>query len=103
VLKFFKKKAQSAGLVGLSVSDERISLAQVSRSISRDSATPFLEKCAQLELPSLQQAREILSKYVEGQGLQGAPCNYVLTPRRLHLHLRYRHHLDRWRHQLSTG
>ena len=41
----------------------------------------------QLELPSLQQAREILSKYVEGQGLQGAPYNYVLTPKDYNLYL----------------
>lgn len=87
MLNFFNKKVQSTGLVGLSVSDERISLAQISRSISRDSASPFLEKCASLELPSLQQAREILGRYVDGQELKGAPCNYVLTPRDYNLYL----------------
>ena len=83
----FKKKVQSAGLVGLSVSDERISLAQISRGITRESVSPFLEKCASLELPSLQQAREVLSRYVDGQELKGSPCNYVLTPRDYNLYL----------------
>lgn len=87
MLKLFKKKAQSAGLVGLSVSNERISLAQISRRISRDSASPFLEKCASLELPSLQQASEILSRYVDEQELKGATCNYVLRPRDYNLYL----------------
>ena len=83
----FKRKEQSAGLVGLSVSDERISLAQISRGFSRESVSPFLEKCASLELPSLQQAREVLSRYVDGQELNGSPCNYVLTPRDYNLYL----------------
>ncbi|MES3007225.1 MAG: hypothetical protein V4751_05585 [Pseudomonadota bacterium] len=87
MLKFFNKKVQSTGLVGLSISDEKISLAQISRRISRDSAAPFLEKCAQLELSSPQQTREILSRYVEGQELKGAPCNYVLTPKDYNLYL----------------
>jgi MSHA biogenesis protein MshI len=90
VLEFFnrfKRKEQSAGLVGLSVSDERISLARISRGFSRESVSPFLEKCASLELPSLQQAREVLSRYVDGQELKGSPCNYVLTPRDYNLYL----------------
>lgn len=83
VLKLFSKNKQSAGLVGLSVSDARVLIAQV----SRDGYVPFLEKCSRQTLESSAQTREVVTALVDSMELNGARCNYVLSPRDYNLYL----------------
>lgn len=78
---------QSAGLVGVSVSDERVLIAKVMQDSSRDSDTPLLEKCNFQTLESISQVREVLSTLVEDMDLKGGNCNYVLSPRDYTLYL----------------
>ncbi len=83
MLSIFKRKSEFAGLVGLSIGDERVSLAQISRSRSQ----PFLRKCASINIDSSQQIKEILGQLVAEMGLDGAPCNCVLAPRDYNIYL----------------
>lgn len=87
MLKLFSSKRQSGGLVGLSVSDERVLIAQVASGNSQGSTRPLLEKCSRQQLKSGSQAREVLTALVDSLGLNGAKCNYVLSPRDYNLYL----------------
>lgn len=83
VFNLFSKNKQSAGLVGLSVSEDRVLIAQV----TREREVPFLEKCSRQKLESNGQAREVVTALVDSMGLNGARCNYVLSPRDYNLYL----------------
>ena len=87
MLKLFSKNKQSAGLVGLGVSEDRVLIAQVLRDKSRGSDLPFLEKCRRQNLESSSQAREVITALVESMELGGANCNYVLSPRDYNLYM----------------
>jgi MSHA biogenesis protein MshI len=87
VLKLFSKKGQSSGLVGLSVSDERVLIAQIASCNPHGGAHPYLEKCSRQQLQSGAQAREVLTALVDSLGLHDAKCNYVLSPRDYNLYL----------------
>lgn len=87
MLKLFSKNKQSAGLVGLSVSEDRVLIAQVSRDSARGSILPFLEKCSRQKLESSAQAREVITALVDSMKINGARCNYVLSPRDYNLYM----------------
>ncbi len=87
MLKLFSKNKQSAGLVGLSVSDDRVLIAQVSRDSARGGDVPLLEKCSRQKLESGSQAREVITALVDSMVLNGARCNFVLSPRDYNLYM----------------
>lgn len=87
MLKLFSKNKQTAGLVGLSVADDRVLIAQVLRDNSRGSGAPLLEKCSRQNLESSSQAREVITALVDSMELGGANCNYVLSPRDYNLYM----------------
>ena len=87
MLKLFSKNKQSAGLVGLSVSENRVLIAQVSRDNTRGSVAPLLEKCSRQNLETGAQTRDVLTALVDSMELGGARCNYVLSPRDYNLYL----------------
>lgn len=87
VLKLFSKNKQSAGLVGLSVSENRVLIAQITRDHTRGSVVPVLEQCSRQNLESSAQTREVVTALVDSLALNGARCNYVLSPRDYNLYL----------------
>lgn len=87
MLNLFSKKKQSAGLVGLSVSEDRVLIAQVSRGSARGGDVPLLEKCSRQKLESSAQTRDVVTALVDSMELGGARCNYVLSPRDYNLYL----------------
>ena len=87
MLKLFSKNKQSAGLVGLSVSDDRVLIAQVTRNNPHSPVLPLLEKCSRQKLESNAQAREVVTALVDSMELNDAHCNYVLSPRDYNLYL----------------
>ncbi len=87
MLKLFSKKKQVNGLVGLSVSEERVLIAQVSRRQQGGLRTPFLEKCSRQKVDVGVQPRDVVTALVDSLNLGGAACNYVLSPRDYNLYL----------------
>jgi MSHA biogenesis protein MshI len=76
VLELFGRKKRVEGLIGLSVNDSRISLAQVTR--RRDEL--MLEKCLRQSLDKPGAMRETLMRLVDEHGLAQTACSYVLSP-----------------------
>ena len=86
MFKLLSKKNTASGLLGLSVSEERVILAHLTRSATAD-GYPTLINCAQQTLESAGQAREVLAAQVDSMGIDGLACNYVLSPRDYNLYL----------------
>lgn len=87
MLKLFSRKAQGSGRVGLSVSEDQVLLAQVSRPASAPGDRPLLEKCGSQVLESGAQPREVLTALVDSMELSGLNCNFVLSPKDYNLYL----------------
>ena len=87
MLKLFSRKQQSFGQVGLSVGEDRVLVAQVSRPASVAGHRPFLEKCSRQALESGAQTREVVTALVDSMELAGADCNFVLSARDYNLYL----------------
>lgn len=87
MFKLFSKKTTAAGLLGLSISDDRVLLAQIARGNARGATAPILLNCARQPLSSAGQAREVLAALLDSLELDGAPCNYVLSTRDYNLYL----------------
>jgi len=83
VLRWFGRKKVAEGLVGLSVNDNRIAIAHISR--RRDDI--FLEHCEKLDLEDGTRPHEQLLKVVNRMGLAGAACSFVLAPREYNIYL----------------
>lgn len=88
MLAWFGNKKRAEGLVGLSINDQRIALAHITR--KREDV--FLEHCARESLASgsrdgIKSARERLPALVEELGLAGVNCSCVLAPRDYNIYL----------------
>ncbi len=86
MFKLFSKKNSVSGLLGLSVSDERVMLAHLTRGATAGDY-PTLLNCAQQALESAGQLREVLAAQVDAMNVDGLACNYVLSPRDYNLYL----------------
>ena len=86
MFKLFSKKIAASGSLGVSVTDERVLIAQLKRSATAD-AFPTLLNCAQQVLESSGQAREVLAALVDSMKIDGLGCNFVLSPRDYNLYL----------------
>lgn len=76
MLQWLTGKKRVEGLVGLSVNDDRLSLAHVTR--RRDEV--FLEQCVRKPLAGVPSARDVLITLVDELKLEGAACSCVLSP-----------------------
>ncbi|MDT8427883.1 MAG: hypothetical protein RQ757_03865 [Pseudomonadales bacterium] len=83
MLQLFKRKQRPQGLLGLSLEEQRFSLAFV----SSQQGVARLEQCERVEIRNQQQLRELLPRQIEEMGLTGASCNAVLAPRDYNLYL----------------
>lgn len=83
MFQFFSRKDNADRLVGLSISDARVTLAQISR--QRGEYT--LEQCLHTELGNQQQVKSTLPRLVSEMKLDGARCNCLLAPRDYNLYL----------------
>lgn len=82
MLPWLRRKSPTDMVLGLSLSDRHLSLAQMTQ---RD-AHPFLAACSRHDVTE-QSARDILSAYVAEQGIEGGTCNALLAPRDYNLYL----------------
>jgi len=83
LLAWFGKKQRAEGLVGLSINDQRIALAHITR--KRDDV--FLENCIRREVNDTATRRQQLSEVVAEAGLTGADCSCVLGSRDYNIYL----------------
>lgn len=88
MLAWFGNKKRAEGLVGLSINDQRIALAHITR--KRDDV--FLQNCVREALSGgardgLKAARDRLPALVEELGLAGVNCSCVLAPRDYNIYL----------------
>lgn len=88
MLAWFGNKKRAEGLVGLSINDQRIALAHITR--KREDV--FLQHCVRETLASggrdsIRSARDRLTVLVEELGLSGANCSCVLSPRDYNIYL----------------
>lgn len=88
MLAWFGNKRRAEGLVGLSINDQRIALAHITR--KREDV--FLQHCVRETLAaggrdSIRSARDRLTVLVEELGLSGANCSCVLSPRDYNIYL----------------
>lgn len=82
-LPFFKKKARSAGRVGVTVFPDLLSVVH----LEMRKGVPYLLQCEAVPLESEKEAGKALSKLVKDMGLEGEQCSYVLNPKDYSLHL----------------
>lgn len=82
MLQIIKRKTQTSGLVGISLSDDRIAVAQ----ITRQRGDLYLEQCAELATQG-RQPRELLPGFIAGMNLARSQCNFVLSPRDYNVYL----------------
>lgn len=80
-MNLFSKKRHASGVVGLSINDERVMLAQMLRGSAASGGGPYLQACSQQAVSSAAQSREVLKALVDSLGLAGARCNYALASR----------------------
>lgn len=88
MLAWFGNKKRAEGLVGLSINDQRIALARITR--KREDV--FLENCVREALSAgsrdgLKGARDRLPALVEELGLAGVNCSCVLAPKDYNIYL----------------
>lgn len=88
MLAWFGNKKRAEGLVGLSINDQRIALAHITR--KREDV--FLENCVREALSAgsrdgLKGARDRLPALVEELGLAGVNCSCVLAPKDYNIYL----------------
>jgi len=83
LLAWFGNKKRAEGLVGLSITDQRIALAHITR--KRDDV--FLENCVRRGIADGSSARQQLADIVVEAGLAGAQCSCVLAPRDYNIYL----------------
>lgn len=88
MLAWFGNKKRAEGLVGLSINDQRIALAHITR--KREDV--FLQSCVREALSvsgrdGMKSARDRLPALVEELGLTGANCSCVLSPRDYNIYL----------------
>lgn len=86
MFKLFSKKTSASGLLGLSVSDERVLAAHLTQG-SAAGDFPTLHNCSQQALESAGQARQVLAAIVDSMDINGLGCNFVLSPRDYNLYL----------------
>lgn len=86
MFKLFSKKTTVSGLLGLSVSDERVLAAHLTQGSGAD-GYPTLRNCSHQSLDSAGQAREVLTALVDSMDINGLACNFVLSPRDYNLYL----------------
>lgn len=86
MFKLFSKKTTVSGLLGLSVSDERVLAAHLTQGSGADEY-PTLRNCSHQALDSAGQAREVLAALVDSMDINGLGCNFVLSPRDYNLYL----------------
>lgn len=82
-LPFFKKKAKSAGRVGVTVFPDLLSVVH----LEMRKGAPYLLQCKTVPLESEKEAGKALAKLVKDMGLEGEQCSYVLNPKDYSLHL----------------
>ena len=82
-LPFFKKKAKSAGRVGVTVFPDMLSVAH----LEMRKGLPYLLQCETVPLESEKEAGKALAKLVKDMGLEDEQCSYVLNPKDYSLHL----------------
>lgn len=83
MLAWFGKKKRAEGLVGLSINDQRITLAHITR--KRDDV--FLEHCVRRGVTGVASLGQQLADVVTETGLTGAQCSCVLGPRDYNIYL----------------
>ncbi len=88
MLAWFGNKKRAEGLVGLSITDQRIALAHITR--KRDDV--FLKHCVREALApggrdGMKSARDRLTALVDELELSGANCSCVLSPRDYNIYL----------------
>ena len=83
MLALFGKKKRAEGLVGLSINDQRIALAHITR--TRDDV--FLENCVRRDITATTSRHQQLADIVAEAGLVGAECSCVLGPRDYNIYL----------------
>ncbi|MEX0740075.1 MAG: hypothetical protein WD071_12100 [Pseudohongiella sp.] len=88
MLAWFGNKKRAEGMVGLSINDERIALAHITR--KREDV--FLEKCVREALSAggrdgMKGVRDRLPALVDELGLSGTNCSCLLSPRDYNIYL----------------
>ena len=82
-LPFFKKKARSAGRVGVTVSPDLLTVVH----LEMRKGVPYLLQCENVPLESEKDAPKALAKLVKDMGIEEEQCSYVLNPKDYSLHL----------------
>ena len=82
-LPFFKKKAKSAGRVGITVAPDLLTLVHM----EMRKGVPHLLRCENVALESEKEAGKALAKLVKDLDLEGEQCSYVLNVKDYSLHL----------------
>jgi MSHA biogenesis protein MshI len=83
MLQLFSKKTKTPGLVGISVSSEKLSIAHM----DERNGNPYLLHCESNALASQKDAAETLAKRVKALGIERLPASFVLSRRDYALHL----------------
>lgn len=82
-MQFFKRKAKSAGRVGLVVNAEQLAIVHV---VDKD-GLPFIQQCETWGMDSPISDPEFITKHIKNMGLDGLQCSAVMNPDQYSIHL----------------